>query len=682
MNNKILKMGIISCIVMSSLGVAMPITCAAEPEEKLSTSEVVVTANRTQEEIKAIPQATEVITAQDIQDLGATTVQEALALAHDVTVRSGTVGSNVQIRGMSKNHILILVDGKRMAGEDTAKLTNSYALERLNVNDIERIEIVRGSSSALYGSDAIGGIINIITKVPSEFSTTIGTITGTKNTATYVYADLGKNGRWSSSVSARWDKVRERKEYQYSEQMGRGGKITVIDGINSNMYGMHRTYHTAAKYDFENANKNTLRFDVDYLKDDLKSAYADAYSKSPAGKTVTAKNKYSTFDNERIGFSVEYAGQTDRNDYSFRTYYDQLKKNTNTYNARPDFRGPPAIVNMLNKTYPKMTSDFSKYTTWVAEAKDTMYVNDAHTLTFGGEYRFTEYEGTRLKKTAGSTVGKHNFNSYAGYAEDLWQVNDDLLITPSLRFEHNSHFGNKTTPKLGLTYHINDKLRFKSNYGKGYKAPTVSEMYLDMTHPMGPAVVMNIVGNPNLKPEESTNFDVGFEYDDGKTFGKISYFKNKVNNLIATKRIESTKTTYVNIDKTQVNGVETEIGHHLSNRLSVKIHDSWLDATDSISGERLTGRAKNAISFQLVYDDHKNDGFSAVLWDTFISDFYDTDRNGKDRNFTYNTLNFSFNKKFKNGMSVFGGIDNILNKKDSDIYLDGRVWRVGVERKF
>ena len=105
MNNKILKMGIISCIVMSSLGVAMPITCAAEPAEKLSTSEVVVTANRTQEEIKAIPQATEVITAQDIQDLGATTVQDALALAHDVTVRSGTVGSNVQIRGMSKNHI-------------------------------------------------------------------------------------------------------------------------------------------------------------------------------------------------------------------------------------------------------------------------------------------------------------------------------------------------------------------------------------------------------------------------------------------------------------------------------------------------------------------------------------------------------------------------------------------------
>ncbi len=74
-------------------------------------------------------------------------------------------------------------------------------------------------------------------------------------------------------------------------------------------------------------------------------------------------------------------------------------------------------------------------------------------------------------------------------------------------------------------------------------------MYLYLTHPMGPAVVINIVGNPNLKPEESTNFDVGFEYDDGKTFGKISYFKNKVNNLIATKRIESTKTTYVNIDK-------------------------------------------------------------------------------------------------------------------------------------
>ena len=133
------------------------------------SGEILVTASRTQELLKTEPQSAEVITAKDIQRMGADDVLSALALADNLNLsKAGMTGNSVQLRGMSTNHTLILVDGKRIAGEDASNTTNVYALQRLNVSDIDRIEIVRGPSSSLYGSDAMGGVINVITRVPKK----------------------------------------------------------------------------------------------------------------------------------------------------------------------------------------------------------------------------------------------------------------------------------------------------------------------------------------------------------------------------------------------------------------------------------------------------------------------------------------------------------------------------------
>ena len=114
------------------------------------SGEILVTASRTQELLKTEPQSAEVITAKDIQRMGADNVLSALALADNLNLsKAGMTGNSVQLRGMSTNHTLILVDGKRIAGEDASNTTNAYALQRLNVSDIDRIEIVRGPSSSL-----------------------------------------------------------------------------------------------------------------------------------------------------------------------------------------------------------------------------------------------------------------------------------------------------------------------------------------------------------------------------------------------------------------------------------------------------------------------------------------------------------------------------------------------------
>lgn len=668
------RMAVLSAAVLA--GMSMPVGAAetTAADTVVQTKDVIVTATKTEAEVQAVPQAVEVITKEDIQRTGANDVLTALSLANNLNLsRAGMTGNAVSLRGMSTNHTLILVDGKRYAGEDTDVTTNVYALQRLNVSDIDRIEIVRGPSSSLYGSEAMGGVINVITKTPEKAGGTVGVVTGTRNTAEYFNVSSGKHGRWSVAVDGRFDKQRAMNRYDYS--VSSTGAVT--DGYDRSMYGMRRTFHGGAVYDFENANKNKLRFDIDYMNEDLRSDYAD--TKSASGKLYYNKNKHEWYHNEQKGFSVEYTGKTNRNEYQFRTYYNQLEKHSNLVNERAF--PSPMMENILGSIYPKADMDYAKYNTWVTEAKNTMYIGDHHNLTFGGEYRRLEYEGTRL---GGSTTGLNkkisakDVDSYAGYIEDLWQVNDKLLLIPSVRLEHNSQFGSEATPKIGATYNINNHWRFKANYGKGYKAPTLSELYMVMNRAMGVATV-HVEGNPNLQPEKTYSYDFSIEADKGANFGKLTYFNNKVSNLIDTESTQSDNeywSKYINVGKAQINGVELEIGRHLNDRWTIKATHNYLDAVNKITGNRLNNRAQNTTTFQLIYDDNKEDGISAVLWDQFASRY-----RYNDEDYTYNTLNFSLNKKWTKDFSTYAGIDNILNKKVDDLYIDGRMWRVGAEWK-
>lgn len=146
--------------------------------EKYVLDEYVVTATKTALSEKKVPMATEVITQEKIKNLGAYSVRDALRMSIGLDVQeTGMTGNVVQIRGMNNSHALILIDGRRMAGENTSVTANVYELSRININDVERIEIVRGPGSALYGSDAMGGVINIITKKATDPSASIGVYT-------------------------------------------------------------------------------------------------------------------------------------------------------------------------------------------------------------------------------------------------------------------------------------------------------------------------------------------------------------------------------------------------------------------------------------------------------------------------------------------------------------------------
>lgn len=617
----------------------------------VTTKDVVVTATRTEADVKMVPNTVEVITADDIEKLGATDVYSALRLADNVQIMNTSTGfgHRISMRGMSSDSTLILINGQRMAIEDTETTQNLLALDRINVHNIERIEIIRGAASAQYGSDALAGVINIITKKSTgKPSVTVGATTGTTNMSNYYHIDLGRQGKFSSTFDMNFSKDRQWTEHE-------------VSGLPvKNLQGPKQSYNFSGTYEL-GENKN-LNLDLGYYKDKLSGDWSHKeYNLGAWGGIVRLQD--AKLETERRDASLSLTGKTKKDDYMVRTFYSKLDK----------FRFLPYTA--LAKEY----GETNKYSIWGIEAKNSHKVNGDHTLTYGTEYDRYDVDGVNFGKDGDN--GK-NLNTYAAYIQDEWLLGDKWEIIPAVRYDHHSEFGSKTTPHIGVTYLANDHNRFKANWGEGYKAPSVSELYMDYTH-MG----VLTLGNPNLRPEESKNWDLSYEGEWGKTFGKITYFHNDIDNMISTRTVGGRHgyNEYYNIDgTTKTHGVELTLGRKLSRDLDVKVTSNWTSASNKVasaesSAHGVDGIADNITTLQLAYDDHRAYGYNATLWEQWVHDYYESDSS---QTYSYNTLNFVINKKYGDAVRLFAGVDNIFNKKIDAIYLDGRIWRTGIEFKF
>lgn len=628
-----------SKIALLSLSIMTALSMQAYAEEDFQLNEVVVTATRTERAIKDTPASVEVITRKDMETMGADSVVAALKLAMNINLsEAGMTGNQVSVRGMNTNQSLILIDGRRMAGEDTATTMNFYELNRININNVERIEIVRGPVSSLYGSDALGGVINIITRKPEKPETTIGLSNSSKQQNAAFRFDLGKEGKWAWAVDTLFTDIKEKSRTD-----------------STNMYGPRQFYNISGTYDMAEGKNLDVFFErmSEHLKSDFDDDSRDFYT------------------NKRNSYGVNYRGTNSRGNYELRAYSNELEKNNDTL--------------LADGTY----SDFdrAKYKTWVIDGKNTMQLSADHIFTFGGEYRSADYRGTRLEDNGdhASTIIEHGISKpisekqidyQAAYIQDEWKVNDKLLIIPSLRYDDSDKFGDSISPKIGMTYKLDNNYRLKANYGKGFKAPSISELYMKMTHRPIPSMTVIVIGNPDLKPEESKTYEFSLEGEKGANFGKLTYFHNDVTDLISTQttRVGMVYTSkYINVNKAKIEGIELEAGRKLNNSFTLKTAYNYLDAKNEISGERLDSRAKNKYSVQLHYADPGKSGISGILWHEWVRDYRYVNND-----YSYNTLNFTMNKQWNAKYSTYFGIDNMLDKKIDELVLEGRLWKIGM----
>lgn len=667
--NGISSKAALTAVILASMTMGVN---AAEPQV-YNLAPVVVTATRTEESIQDVPAATEVITQKDFKQTGAYSVRSALRLAENLDLsEAGMAGNAVRIRGMDSTETLILIDGKRMAGEDASNTANVYELDRIPLSNVDRIEVVRGASSALYGSEAMGGVINIITKKPTEAGLTVGANVGTRENNNYYHYDLGQIGKFNGSFDANFSKVR-----QYS----------LNDSKDTVMFGPRQEFNFSGEYEL--SKDRGIGMDLGYMKEKLRNNYADANK----GEVAKNRDRYQLYNDERKSVALDYHARTNASDFMIRAYYNRLDKDNDAFD-----RVKHVGNNYTELPYHVLDSfDRATYETYVLEAKDTTRISDAHRITVGGEYRKLKYDGTRLNANGKNpetividgvtrTRSETDMAFHAFYVQDEWTPSDKWLIIPAVRYDYSDKYGSYVAPKIGATYQFSDHFRFKTNYGKGFRAPSLSQLYMD-ARPAGDSGP-HIFGNPDLEPEKSLNWDAGIEGEWGKAFGKVSYFHNSVTNLIyvagkpgSTSRLDQ---MYFNIHEATIQGVETEIGYHVNDHWTVKGTWNYLNAWNDSENIRLEDRSRQYGTVQLRYDTENPYGISGVFWYEYANDYFykDSDTNNYITMGYYGLFNLSVRKSWGENLSAYVGVDNIFDREVPELYLGGRGWRTGVEWKF
>lgn len=510
---------------------------AEEPEQVFTLDPMVVTAQRMETRDLDTPAAVEVLNHEQLIATGGNNLQEALKFGTGLMFQSqgtkgtsqGTMNSKIIIRGVEKG-TLVLVDGVPL------NQSGRYNLEDISTEMVEKVEIIRGGGAVLYGSEATGGVINIITKKSEKKSMTVGVATNSREMSNYYHFDSGKDGKLSAAFDANFTKVRY---FKWD------------DANMSKYFGPTQNYSLDVDYEMDQNNSLNLYLNYENTNQQFK-------------KFTSASGPFSylgIYNVDRKSASLTYNGQNDNSNYMLSATYGELKKDVTSAMS----------ANSVGS---------SKFNFWNIEARDTIKLDNNNRLTFGGEFRTDGRKDSSIDESS---------DQYSLFIHDELKLGEKLLLIPAVRYDHHDSFGSETSPNIGATYSFTEASRLKANYGEGYRAPSISELY-------------GTYSNPNLRPEKSKGYELSYEQEFGDdTAVKLTYFKNKKTDAIAMDYSLAPNYQYMNIEKSSSEGVEFEIKHDLGNGFTVIGNYDYLDAMNDKTNTRLNYSARNTYTAKLMW---------------------------------------------------------------------------------
>ena len=592
MHKKYLQMSLnrYSCwllIICSSTVFAQEIK-VVDSIKAVSLEEVFITATRTERQLSSLPLPISIITSTDISKAGVSKLNEILSEQTGLMmIPDFGGGEGIQIQGLDSAYTLILIDGVPLVGRSAGTLD----LTRVSVGNIDRIEIVKGASSALYGSEALAGVINIITKRP-KFDTFYGNIS--ERYATFNTHDMNGNLVWkkkkfSGTLFANY----------YSSDGYNFSNSDFLQTVEpySNLTVQPRWY-----YDFSDKLKLVAGFRYYKQQQDYKTEIdAERYE----GKTNTnewnAQLRLEHNWNSKIASEYELYATNYKADEFLNDSNNQLFEN-GYYNQnllRPEIRTTITI----NKN--KITTGFGVN----HETLDRTYFNGE--IAFDSQYFYVQYDYNPIEK---------------------------LNILAGFRYDNHNQFQSQWSPKLAVNYKISNSISIKSSYGYGFKAPDFRQLYFDFTNSTVGYTVLgyNVAENrlneledqgqllsrvqginfsDPLKPERSVNFNLGGFYKRGKLKIDVNAFYNSITNLIDT-RVVAQKTngqnvfSYLNSNEIFTYGVEYNTSYNFTPDFKVSFGYQYLIAKDKSvikaieNGEVFARDPITLESFQLTKSDY------------------------------------------------------------------------------
>ena len=521
---------------VQSLGLAQANDSSDESEMLLSDQPLVTTASKTAQRVSDVPSAVSVITAQQIKESGVTTVVDALRLSPGVDVielNSGRV--DVSIRGFNQvfsNKLLVMIDGRSVYQDVYG--TTFWDMIPIELSRIDRIEIVRGPGSALYGANAFNGVINIITKHPLDFG--LG--------AAGVSADVRRGDR--NGIFA---EVNKRIPVGSTGALIASGGYFNTDGLGFRNLstGTHDRVRTpVGTLDYENQLKNgTLRLtgNINQGVSDFVTPYFAAVDTHYTNGDVTADYK-STGDNP--------------------------------LEARL-FRSKSIF------TFDSVTALDSETTD--LEVQKQLKKGANNDLIFGGNYRL--FRGRSMLVS----TNWHEQETFAAYVQDTLRVNSRTNLFTGVRVGDNSQYGTTISPRISLVTHATHKTTFRLSYGNSYQAPTIIDSFLKLNFAVAPGLSVAVSGNPNLKPVRMDSLEAGVRTEIKSGYVALNLFDNRItNNLIFTPTalipgtVIPSQLLRVNGPVAYAVGSELEYQTDLSEKLSFFANASYQDVHDG-SGE-------------------------------------------------------------------------------------------------
>ncbi len=546
----------LSHVASAALVVLMSGDALAQGVERLEEINVVATSTPTPNDQTG--SSVTVVTAEQIQQMQRRTAPEILETVPGLNVvQTGGAGgyTTVFVRGTNANHVKVLIDGIDV--NDPASANGTFDFGQLLAGDIERIEVLRGPQSGLYGSDAIGGVISITTKKgegPAKIT---------------AFAEGGSFGTLNSSLGVRG--AQEQVNYSFNIQRQSVGSLPVTPPelvppgvpINNNSY-QNLTFSSkvgAQLNDIFGVNlvgrytESRQRFTTD----DFGLPYGFAFS-SPNARQDYQRDKQSYV-----------RGETTANlfDGRFKNWFGVSHMRSDTW-AKPGDQTPTFFSNGYQPPY-QYIGERTKLD-WRSEFE----VVSGHKLIAGAETQRDWLTIPMLDPSQTATAAA--YTNDAGYVEYVGNFFDRFFIAANARRDRNSQFGSHNTFRIAPSFHVpwTDTV-LKASYGTGFKAPTLNQLYVSY-----PAFFY--FANPRLQPEQSRGFDVGFEQpllDDRFRFG-ATYFRNRIKDLINTQFDPTTFTsTLVNLGSGKTYGVEAFAQARVMDQLTIRADYTYTVARDA-----------------------------------------------------------------------------------------------------
>lgn len=525
-------------------------TALGDDSSKLTLEEIVVTATRSPAKLSKVSAFGTVISRNQINKLATNNLGELLKSADFVQMRDWGPSSisSASIRGASSSQVLVLVDGQRV----NSVQNGSADLDKISLDGINRIELIRGGQSALYGADAAGGIINVITE---DYENQIN-----------LKSSAGSLGYllWNASIKHKFKKLSSMISYSQSQNDGNFQFEDKFGKIRTRENSDYLKRNALAKLKWNPRDSTNLIISG-------RHSYSDSGDPGPAGQYSPDAFMKQLTNSVRIKLDEQV-----KDNWKFEsTLFGR--------SSRQHYFNPNGLVKI---------DDTHKVRSTGGRLQSQFY--------FSEDMPFTAGISIRKEELSSTSVGDRDRTSIGLYLQQelkLTYNGQTISVYPALRFDEYSDFDAGLSPKLGMLIELfDDLLSIKGNAGRSYRAPTMNDLYWPED-----AFAM---GNPELKPEKSVDFDVGIELKSPKILDiaqlkcNIAYFRNDYSDLIEWAPGITRKWTPTNRSEAKIQGIETSIDFLATELFRVDASYTFLSAHDSL-GRQLMYRPYHSASYHL-----------------------------------------------------------------------------------